>query len=263
MILNTKKSCGGSAALFVVNQHDKLVRLQVIRERIHPSQLLSSKCYFMDCTNFMCFPSKCKGILCALKEKGKFLLGFIVSINDRIKIAICNDASCFFVQPLNTISSYFNETKTIDYQCVFSNEYQIYYLNQLNGHRPFQALCSNRSKNVISKFDGYFNCSPCGPDVFEYRFMRNDLLYKCIMESCHESSSVESPKSKKSRNRTVKNKDHRLFCYKPSQFRIQQKYTNFNFKSEFDFPKDKLAVPFTSYGPEVNGIPTKKLHVCP
>ena len=167
MIRKTKKSCGGSAALFDVDLHDKILRLQIIRKRLHPSQLVSSKCYFLDCTNFMCSPSNCNGILCALKENENCLLGFIVSIKHQIKIAICNDASCFFEESSNTISSYFNSTKTIDYECVFSNKYQIYYLNQLNGHRPFQTPFTCPSKCIVSKFDGCYNCSPYGLDVFE------------------------------------------------------------------------------------------------
>ena len=159
----------------------------------------------------------------------------------------------------NTISHYFNSTKTFNINDILNGTSSIiiYYLNQLNGYVPFRHNCTSPPEYLLSEFDDKFQSSPHGPDVFEYEYIINDRLYKFSFDhfkrDCpgHVFDGID-PTSKKvkvnpaSTSIETKKNDRRLFDLKPSKFRLKEKFTNFDFKNEFMFPDDHFAVPFTS-----------------
>ena len=172
-------------------------------KRLHLNDLKSEKTHitFIQCINYTAIKGKARGTLCSWffenrsLKKTEVRIGVILLMDDlSTTIASVTNPTCFFERTEGTVRKYFNSVRNIPHELVFSGEVKIFILNQLNGYPPY-ALSIEKFSNIVSKCDGCINCSPVGPDVFEYKFaMKGDTLVKKVIEAHHNIETNLPPR---------------------------------------------------------------------
>lgn len=195
----TPSNVTGQIMFFILSSTGDICTRMIEKRRVHPSELNPQHCSFIQCINHIGFDSKAKGTLCGIVRDGIPSIGIIIFMDDTsTSIATVTNPSCFFrptTEP-RSIHNDFNCVTNIMHESVYSGKVQIFILNQLNKVSPFPSR--NQSfQNTISMYDGCINCSPHGPDIFEYEtILHNDKLTYHSTQRLHKSSSKKDVKKK-------------------------------------------------------------------
>lgn len=130
---------------------------QLLYHRLSPDELDQRRVYFMDCPNHVNYSMKVQGSLCILHctMNASCNLGFIISVDTIIKVALCHNTKVFFDEYVHEPQHYFRTVRTITFNDIFSNKIKIFYINQLNQTRPYQQLeqPSSIPSSIISQHD--------------------------------------------------------------------------------------------------------------
>ncbi len=279
----TSNNCTGFAHKFGLLHKCDTDPLQlthsIIHHRLSPKEIINNDIvHFMDCSNHVNYSMKGQGTLCAVHivENDLYLLGIVTSFDKSIKISLCRDSSCFFYQPSESVHSYFSITRDYPINMIYRHELKLYYLNQLNGIRPFQRFDSSdilpqpphTPSWLISTHDNKYNSSPFGPDKIDYNFLIASALPKHVITTSKSSMFATStsdyttqPRKKKkrsSKSRGQSRKGH--MAYRLPQDRLLHEYTSFNFGTSIDTPTDTYAVPYTSLESKLDndGLSTRR-----
>ena len=156
---------------------------QLLYHRLSPDELDQRRVYFMDCPNHVNYSMKVQGSLCILHctMNASCNLGFIISVDTIIKVALCHNTKVFFDEYVHEPQHYFRTVRTITFNDIFSNKIKIFYINQLNQTRPYQQLeqPSSIPSSIISQHDFKYNSSPNRRALMSYRVSqeRNNINY--------------------------------------------------------------------------------------
>ena len=273
-------NCVGYAHLFNVHnictKDPVCINHQLIYERISPTSLDKSLVYFMNCPNHVNYDFVAQGTITIIHHTvtNLYLLGFILAFGTHLTIALCHDTSCFFEEYVYEPQHYFRSVRSFSFDDIFQHHIKLYYINQLSQFCPFRDHLPDYVPSwLISYHDNKINSSPLGPDKFLYEQYEADALMKfcinlsvtssvksnvkCIInESTSHQSSLKPKRSSRSRGRSRRG----LLTLHPSNDRLKQAYTSYDFGTPILSPSDRFAIPFCNLLHKINhhGISHRK-----
>ena len=252
-------NCTGFAHLFrvgnICSNDAVFINHDILRHRLAPTECDSSYVYFMDCPNHVNYDMKAQGTLSIIffKSTDTYNLSFILVFDTCLTVAICHNTSCFFKEYVYEPQHYFRTVKTIHFDEIYSNNIKIYYVNQLSQFRPFREHSSDYIPTwLISLHDFKFNSSPFGPDRLLYEQYEADALMDYCSNQCNTSTftsnidftPITSNTSTTRSSKSIGKSRAGLLTLRPSEKRLTQEYTSFNFGLPIESPPHTFAIPY-------------------